>query len=267
MYRKRLNPKLNHILVILMCCVLFSCRTSDKVVYFQNAGGVTNENAPVFAGIVIQPKDVLSIIISSKDPQLAMGLNLPMQSYQAGSDERSSSYTQRLLGYLVDMEGNIDFPSLGKLKVSGMTREQLAAKIQQDLREEILNDAIVNVEFMNFRISVLGEVSRPGTYESPNDKITILEALGRAGDLTIYGKREDVLVLREQNWVHQYIRVDLLSAKIYESPAFYLQQNDVVYVSPNTTMSARSQINENKMLSIWISMASVLTSLAFIIFR
>jgi len=250
-----------------MCCALVSCRSTEKIVYLQDVTEKTTVSLDVYSGIRIQPKDILSIIVSSKSPFLVIPYNLPLHAYQAGSDATSVSYTQRLLGYMVDVEGNIDFPQYGKLKVTGLTREQLAEILQNIIREGIVNDAIVNVEFMNFRISVLGEVSKPGTFDLQNDKITIFEALGRAGDLTIYGKRDDVLVMREQNGVINYYRVDLRSARIHHSPVYYLQQNDVVYVSPNPTMAARTQVNENKSLGIWISLASFLTSLAVIIFR
>ena len=171
------------------------------------------------------------------------------------------------MGYLVDMNGEIDFPALGKLKVIGLTREELSNMIKQRLiTEDIIKDAVVTTELMNFKISVLGEVRIPGTYSLQDDKITIFEAIGRAGDLTIYGKRDDILVMRrEPNDVIKYYRVNLLSTSIIDSPVFYLQQNDVVYVSPNNTVAARSRINENRTVGVGISFASLFVNLAVLL--
>ena len=254
--------------VILMCCVLVSCQASKKVVYMQDADDGTTEKIAISQGIVIQPKDILNIIVSSRYPDLAMSFNLPTYSYQAGSARESYSYTQRTLGYKVDMEGNIDFPIFGVIKVAGLTRDELAIMIKNRLIDEnLIRDPIVTTDFMNFRISVLGEVRNPGTIDLLEDRISLLEAIGRAGDLTIYGRRDNILVRREQNGTVDYYRVDLRSAAFSQSPAYYLQQNDVVYVEPNRTNTARSEINENKSLSIFISLASLLMSLAVLIIK
>jgi len=259
---------MNRVCVILLCCVLASCRTQEKIVYFQDAVDRATENIPVYQGIVIQPKDIISIVVSSKIPELALSYNLPLHSYIAGSTSTSSSYSQRLLGYLVDAEGYIDFPGLGKLKVAGMTRDQLSEMIKKNLIDEgLINDPIVNTEFMNFKISVFGEVANPGTFDIQDDKITIFDAIGRAGDLTIYGKRDDVLVQREQNGVVTYYRLDLRSTAIIHSPAFYLQQNDVIYVTPNKVVAARSRINENRTLGVGISLASLVTNMIVLFLR
>jgi len=257
---------MNRILVILLCYVLASCRSSEKIVYLQDVGTRSTEEIAAYSGISVQPKDILSIVVSSPYADLVATLNLPLSSFQAGSDATSSSYSQRLLGYLVDLEGNIDFPSLGKIKVEGKTREGLSSMIKGLLQQDsLIRDPIVNVEFMNFKISVLGEVRYPGMFNLQHDRITIFEAIGRAGDLTIYGRRDNVLVTREQNGVIENFRVDLRSSEVYRSPVYYLQQNDVVYVSPNEVVAARSRINENRSLGIWISVASFLASLATLI--
>ena len=257
---------MNYKYLILICCALVSCKTSEKVVYMQDAFDKRMKTIDVYEGIVVQPKDMLSIVVSSKDPELAQSFNLPLQTYQAGSATTSYGYSHRLLGYMVDLEGNIDFPTLGKLKVVGLTREQLADMIRQKLvRSGLILDAIVTVEFGNFKISVLGEVRSPGTFTLVDDRITILEAISRAGDLTLYGKRDNVLVRREQEGKIAFHRVDLRSKALFDSPVYYLQQNDVVYVQPNNTMIARSRINENRSLNVWISLASFLTSVTILI--
>ena len=261
MYRKFL---------VLLCCVLMvSCSASKNVMYMQDAVDHAAERVGVNLGIVIQPKDILSIVVSSRDPKLAIELNLPLHSYQAGSTVASSSYNQRLLGYLVDMEGNIDFPILGRLKVTGMNREQVSEMIKQRIiNNGLIFDPVVVVEFMNFKISVLGEVRNPGMFTLQDDKITILEALARAGDLTIYGRRDNILVQRhEQSGVVNFYHVDLRSVDLIHSPVFYLRQNDIVYVSPNNTVAARSRINENRSLGVGISIMSLLINLAILILK
>jgi len=235
----------------------------------QDALNKTTDTVTVNQGIVVQSKDILSIVVTCIIPDLAISLNLPLYSYQAGSTTAAASYSQRMLGYLVDTEGCIDFPVLGRLKVAGLTREQLSEMIKQKIIENgLIKEPIVNVEFMNFKISVLGEVRNPGTFNLADDKITILEAIGRAGDLTIYGKRDNVLVQRrEQNDIIMYYRVDLRSADLVHSPAFFLRQNDVVYVSPNNTVAANSRINQNRTLGVSINLASFLTNIVLLIYN
>lgn len=252
----------NHMVGVLLCCIMVSCNTAKKIVYMQDApDGMTKETG-AYAGIVVQPKDILSIMVSSKNPELAMGFNLPLQQYQAGSSEAVSSYQQRQIGYQVDMEGNIDYPVFGKLKVAGLTREQLSSMLKQMfIQEGQILDAIVTTEFMNFKVSVLGEVRAPGTFTISDDRITLLEALGRAGDLTVYGRRDNVLVRRETGGQTAFHRVDLRTEALVTSPVYYLQQNDIVYVEPNETASVRSRINENRSVNVWISLASLMVSL------
>jgi polysaccharide export outer membrane protein len=234
----------------------------------QDTADSAIEKLGVNAGIVIQPKDVLSIVVSSQNPELAMGFNLPLLTFQAGSTQTASSYSQRLLGYSVDVEGNIDFPILGKLKVAGLTRDQLSEMIKQTLiRENLIRDPIITTEFLNFKVSVIGEVRSPGTFTLDDDRVTILEALGRAGDLTIYSKRENVLVRREIDGIVSFHRVDLRSKVLLNSPVYYLQQNDVVYVEPNKTRAGQSRINENRSMGMWISLASLLTSMAVLFLK
>ena len=254
--------KISRRFIILLCCMLVSCNTSQKIVYMQDAvSGITNKTVS-YMGIVIQPKDVLSIVVNSKDPELAVGFNLQMFPSTTGG---YSSYMDRL-GYQVDLDGNIDFPILGKLKVAGLTREQVSSMIQEQISSEgLIKDAIVTTEYMNFKVSVLGEVRNPGTFSLTDDRITILEALGKAGDLTIYGRRDNVLVSREKEGRVIFYRVDLRTEALLTSPAYYLQQNDVVYVQPNNTVIARSRINENRSVSVWISIASLLTSLTILL--
>jgi len=170
------------------------------------------------------------------------------------------------LGYLVDMKGEIDFPILGKIKVAGLSREQLIERLKQRLvQEDLISEPFITVELLNFQVSVLGEVASPGTFTITGDVITILQALGKAGDLTIYGKRDNILVQREENNMIYYHRIDLRHSSLIHSPVYYLQQNDVVYVDSTNARAAQSRINENRSMSMWVSLISILLSVTMFI--
>jgi polysaccharide export outer membrane protein len=213
--------------------------------------------------MIINQDDLLAIMVNSKDPELALPFNMPMVSYQLGSQ---SAPQQRVLGYLVDKEGNIDFPILGNLKVAGLTRMQLTSLIKNRLiNEDLIKDPIITVQFLNFTVSVMGEVARPGSFTINSDRVTLLEALSMAGDLTIYGKRNRVAVIRETNGKRTVLFHDLRSSDIFESPCYYLQQNDIVYVEPNKARAGQSEINQNNSVSVWLSAVSILASVAALI--
>lgn len=259
-----------NLFVIVFLFVLASCKTYEKINYMQDVRVDTPVEVSVNQGIRIQPQDMLSIVVSSKTPELAMIFNLPVVSYQAGSEVVSGAGTQRLLGYVVDNNGEIDFPVLGKIKVAGLTRWEVQEYIKKTIIDAgLMKDLVVTVEFMNFKISIMGEVNSPGTYTINGDKVTLLEALSMARDLTIYGKRDGVYVVREENGVRTTYNVDLRSVSLFDSPVYYLRQNDVVYVEPNKVRAGQSTINENslKSVSLWISIGSFLTSLAVLIFK
>ena len=241
-------------------------QTYKQINYIQDVQKDTLMAMGINRGIVIQPQDQLSIVVSSRTPELAIQFNLPITSYQAGSEIVSSAgANQRLMGYVVSNEGEINFPVLGTILVAGKTRWEL----QNMIRDQIaaggyIKDPIVTVEFMNFKISVLGEVTSPGTYSISGDKITIFQALALARDLTIYGKRDAVEVIREQNGQRKIYVLDLRDSDIFQSPGYYLQQNDVVYVVPNSVRAGQSTINENylKSANFWMSLASIGVTMA-----
>ena len=171
--------------------------------------------------------------------------------------------------YSVDSDGNIDIPVLGKVNVLNCNREQIASKIKQMLTEGgLVNDAVVIVEFDNLYFSVMGEVANPGRFDIKHDRITILDALSMAGDLTINGKRQNIIVWREEGDQYKAYRVDLTSARdLYSSPVFNLQQKDIVYVEPNDTRKRQSTVNGNtvRSTSFWVSVASLITSITVMI--
>lgn len=249
-------------LPLCLLALLSSCTAPKEVLYFQDIDRLKQEAIAREYEVKIRPDDLLGIIVTGKDQEVVLPFNLPVTSYQIGE-----TYTQqRLAGYLVDPAGDIDFPFLGKLHVAGLTRTEVTELIKDRLSgEDLLKDPVVTVQFLNFKVSVMGEVARPGTFDITGDRVTLLEALSMAGDLTIYGRRDRVAVIREENGERTVRYHDLRSSDIFESPCYYLQQNDVVYVAPNDIRTGSSRINSNNSASVWLSAVSVLASIASLI--
>ena len=257
-------PSFRFFLLLALALAAASCSTYKKINYLQDVQVDTALTMVANQGIVIQPQDMISIVVSSRNSELARIYNLPVVTYQAGSEVSAlNSYNQRLIGYTVDNDGCIDFPELGKIPVAGMNRWQLAEDLKARLAD-VVKDAVVTVEFLNFKISVTGEVTSPGVFNIQGEKITLFEALNLAKNLTIFGRRDGVYVIREQNGQRTIYQVDLRTVDMFNSPAYYLQQNDVVYVEPNRVRAGQSTINENniKSVSIWVSIGSFLTTIA-----
>ena len=259
--------------------LLSSCHASKDVVYFQDfTPGVSEVQMTSSPAIKVGPEDKISIIVSCRDPQIAMLFNLPTVSMQFNQVSTTSSgsgsstgQSQGVSGYTVDSNGEIDFPVLGKLKVAGMDREEIAAFIKGELlRQNLVKDPVVTVEYMNLCVSILGEVNQPGRFSIDRDHVTLLDALSMAGDLTIYGNRKKVMVMRQEDGKQRVYGVDLTSGEyVYTSPAYYLRQNDVIYVEPNSMKARQSTVNGNNVrsTSFWLSLASFLTSIAVLVFR
>ena len=244
--------------------LLASCSATKTISYFQDLQPGESEltiKEPV--EITIQPKDKISILVNSQDPRLTNMFNLPIISQQIGT-ENSNNQNRGLAGYTVNKKGCIDFPVIGEIKVKGMTREDVATYIKNELvSQDLIKDPVVTVEFMNLTISVMGEVKTPGRYNIDRDHLTVLDALSMAGDLTIFGNRENILVLRQEDGKQRVYGINLSQAgNIYSSPGYYLQQSDVVYVEPNDTRKRQSTVNGNNVrsTSFWVSIASLLTS-------
>ena len=261
-------------LLVVWLVLLTSCNSTKEVLYFQDLkpGDSLTVTAEALA-LKVRPQDKISIIVNSRDPQLMALFNLPRVSKLIGSvgtaSSSLSSSGQDVLGYTVDKNGEIDFPVLGKIYVAGKTREEIAEYIKGELkRENLVKDPVVTVEYMNLCVSVLGEVNAPGRYGLDRDKNTILDVLGMAGDLTINGNRTNVMVLRQDGNTQRVYGIDLTSGSdIYSSPAYYLQQNDVVYVEPNEMKARQSTVNGNtvRSTSFWISLTSLAMSVALFI--
>ncbi len=262
-------------LAIALLIVLTSCGAPKNIRYFQDlaADSVTIERAVVQAkGITIEPNDRVSIVLNSKDPELSNLFNLPIVSNRVGMiSSPYSNQNQAVSTYVVDTQGTIDFPVLGKVMIGGLTRHEAAGLIKGKLLEQhLVKDPVVTVEIINLFVSVMGEVAKPGRYNVDRDKLTVLDALAMAGDLTIFGKRDNVLVLRVEDGKQLTYHLDLRSGeRLLHSPAFYLKQNDVVYVEPNNFRARQATVNGNNVLStsFWISLASLATTVAVLIFR
>lgn len=260
--------KIKYIAYLVACMAVFltACTSTQKIIYLQDVVPLKQQEIEQKYEVIIHSDDLLAIMVNSRDPELALPFNMPMVTYQLGA--LGSSGQQRVLGYLVDTNGNIDFPILGEIHVEGMTRMQLTELIKNKLIEgDLIKDPIVTVQFLNFKISVMGEVGRPGSFTISGDRITLLEALSMAGDLTIYGRRDRVGVIRENDGKRTILFHDLRSAEIFNSPCYYLQQNDIVYVEPNKAKSGQSSINQNNSIGVWVSVISLLTTIAVLIFK
>lgn len=250
------------IIPLFLILFLFSCAPRKDIVYYQDINGGTAVEKSTSYEIKIQPDDLLMIIVSAEDPEIAMPFNLASISTQSPGKLDASGGQQTMQLYLVDAKGTIDFPIIGKLKISGMTRSEVLQLLQQKIGVFIKNP-IINLRIMNFKVSVQGEVNTPGTYPVASDRITLIEALTMARDLTIYGKRDNILIIREIDGMKSYNRVDITKAEFINSPFYYLAQNDVVYVEPNKTKINGATIGPNT--GVIISITSILITLITLI--
>ena len=253
--------------------LLFACSTPTNIAYIQAVREGTVLTPPSASAIRLKPMDQISIIVSCRDPQVAAMFNLPTYTRRIGEQSNLSanlgSNTNGMSGYTVGSNGAIDFPIIGEVIIAGLTREQAADLIKERLVDsKQIKDPVVTVEFMNLGFSVLGEVVRPGRYAIDRDRFTVLDALSRAGDLTIDGQRENVTLLRNEGGRDEVYQINLLNAQsLYSSPAFYVQQGDIIYVTPNERRQRESTINGNtiRSTSFWISLSSLATSVAVLV--
>lgn len=256
-------------LITISCCALLTGCKAPQISYFQDIQPGTEAIVSTPQSIRIQPGDKLSILVSSKNPELAYLYNLPIVGhYQASVSNASPSFSQ-IASYAVDEDGNINFPILGKMHIANMTRSEVAQYVRNQLvNTNQVKDATVTVDFLDLYFSVMGEVKSPGQFVIDKDQITLIDALSRAGDLTIFGRRDNVLVTRQENDKRITYRIDLTNAKqLYASPAFYLRQNDIIYVQPNSKRARESTAVGNTFTqpTFWVSVASLLLSVAILI--
>ncbi|MFR2352826.1 polysaccharide biosynthesis/export family protein [Bacteroides ovatus] len=258
---RRLNER--NLWLLLLPFLLTACQSYKKVPYFQNVEVVNGvEQQESLYDAKIMPKDLLTIVVSCTNPELAIPFNLTVAS-NAGMAVSNSSYvtTQPVLQpYLVDNDGNINFPVLGELKLGGLTKREAEQLIIDKLKPYMKETPIVTVRMVNYKISVIGEVTRPGTFTISNEKVNLLEALAMAGDMTVYGLRDNVKLIREDaNGKQQIVTLDLNKAETILSPYYWLQQNDIIYVTPNKAKARNSDVGNST--SLWFSATSILVSI------
>jgi polysaccharide biosynthesis/export protein len=247
----------------LLCLVIFftisSCALRTKMVYMQD--DIKSESINTFYSPVIKANDLITITISSINQESVQVFNLPNTNLQTNVGYTVGSPAPN--SYLVDQNGQINLPVIGKLDVGNKTRDEIVLLLESKVKDYV-DAPIINVRIANFKITVLGEVAKPGTYTIPNEKISVLEALGLAGDLTIFGKRENVMLIREENGIKVKHQIDLTSSTFLTSDLFYLQQNDVLYVEPNRIKVNSSAINTSNAGLIISAVSLIVTTMVLI---
>ena len=256
------------VLLSVMTVLLASCGSVKNVAYLQNSDYIDLSRSEFLYDARIMPKDVLTITVNTVNPEASAPYNLIVRSTLTNTSSSVSTGGGSLQTYLVDNNGTIEFPVLGTLHVGGLSKSE-CEKMIHDKIMPYLNAAenpVVTVRMSNYKISVLGEVNRPGMFNVSNEKINILEALAQAGDLTIYGVREKVKLIRENaNGKKEIVNLNLNDAEIINSPYYYLQQNDIVYVEPNTVKARNSSIGQST--TLWLTSTSIMISIASLLYN
>lgn len=255
------------ILFSALSLTIVSCSQSKKVAYFQDISDSTNAvlTTAKYTDPAIQPDDILSVTVSTVDPDATKVINSGNSTTAATGMSATNTATQQLVtGYIVNKDGDINLPVMGRIHVAGLTTSQATDLITKDAKG-FFQDPVVNIRFSNFRVTVIGEVNRPATYVIPNQNVTILDAIGYAGDLTIYGRRRNILLLRKEGTEGKVraVRLDLTSTQTITSPYYYLRQNDVIYVEPTNGRVSDS----NAGLFRYISIASTIITVLVLVLR
>lgn len=250
-----MKRNLNSFTIIVVLLFLSSCVSREKIVYLQEKEGVSiNENIHVFEP-TLQIGDILNINVSTIDSESSVPFNLY---------ETASLSNPKPLTYLVNADGKINFPVLGDIKVAGFTTKEVTKELTNKLKEGYLKNPIVNLRLKNFKITVMGAVKNPGTFIVDNERISIVEAIGRAGDLDIKGKRNDIKLIREKDGERKIVTIDLTSQELFDSPYYYLSQNDIIIVEPNQSQRNSSIVGANTSI-IFSAIASIISIIALII--
>ena len=253
-----------HLLAALvMTALLAGCGSSEKIAYLQGTERMSAEEFAVATTLYdarIMPKDLLTVVVSATDPEAVRPFNLIMPTISQGITTSASTQGQ-LQTYLVDNNGQIEFPVVGMITVKGLTKREAEEKVKGLLATYLKEEPVVTVRFVNYKISVIGEVARPNTFTIQNEKVNVMEALAMAGDMTIWGRRDNVKILREDaEGNKRVIMMNLNDPYVIFHPDFYLQQNDVVYVEPNKVKAKNSEIGSAT--GIWLSATSIMISVA-----
>lgn len=249
---------------LLTVVLLASCSAQKRAWYIQDAQPFTTEQIVLNGQIRIKPLDRITVVVNSKNPELAVPFNAWSSFSSVSGMPSQSNGSQSLQVLTVDEKGMLGMPVIGQVEAAGKTRGELARAIEERISAEgYIKDPSVNVEFADMKIAIIGEVARPGYYDLTRDKISIFDALALAGDITVYGVRNEVIVTRETDGVRSIQYIDLTSKEAFDSPAFYLQQNDVVYVKPNKYKAQTGEISQNR--NFYLSLAATAISVATLI--
>jgi polysaccharide export outer membrane protein len=246
--------------LLLIVAFLNSCASRQDVAYFQDEKIANFTQPKLFYDLIYQPNDMLTIDVTALDPETVRPFNLASVPYSVSLlDSRTN---MRMQTYIVDKNGNINFPVLGKVKIGGLTRQEATDLLESNISKYV-KDPLVNIRITNFTITILGEVNNPGSFIIQDEKVTLAEAFGLAGDLSIYGKRDNILLIREIEGIKKFSIIDLTSVRSLSASTFGLKQNDVIYVEPNNAKIRASSYNQNN--SVLISAIGTLTSVAALI--
>lgn len=268
---KRGQQSLFALIIAVLALSLGSCTSYKNVAYFRNIPDTLRQATPysapanAYRDILVKADDILQVDIQTIDPRTneMMGRSTGVSFNSQPSSSASAAIADKT-GFLVDKEGYIDIPLAGRVKVGGLTTDQIREAVRVKAAV-YYKEPVVNVRFSNFRIVVLGEVARPATYTLPNERVNLLDAIGMAGDLTIYGKRENVLLIREEGGERKYVRFNLNSTDIFNSPYYQLHQGDVVYVEPNKSRAAGSDATQARNFALASTVAGVLGTISSVL--
>ena len=262
------NLKFLHCLILALPLLLSGCGSVKNVAYLQNSDSINFDNSRFLYDARIMPKDQITISVNTTTPEASLPFNLLLQNAYTQGRTLSTGASGTLMPYLVDNDGYINFPIVGRLHVGGLTKAEAEKLVVEKIRPYMAEteNPVVTVRMSSYSVSVLGEVARPGSFQVSREKITILEALAQAGDLTIYGVRDKVKLIREDaTGKKQIVTLNLNDANIVNSPYYYLQQNDVVYVEPNNVKAQNSKVGQTT--TLWFSATSILISLTSLLYN
>lgn len=252
--------KKNIVSLLVLLLLLSSCASRKDLVYYQDIDSVQMNNSTYQS--LLQPDDLLTIIVRGENPEAVVAFNMPNISYN--TNDQVGVEIQRLFTYLIDSENTINFPVIGKIKLGGLSRVDAEKALVKEISKYVINPKI-DLRILNYKITVQGEVNKPGTYPITSERVTVLEALSIAGDLTVYGKRNNIMLLREENGAKKVVRMDLTKADFINSPYYYLRQNDVIYVEPNKTKINGAAVGPNT--GIILSAVSLLVTVIALTIR
>lgn len=249
-----IKQQANYKLLYFLILILTSACSKRNLVYFSDMPQSAEQSSPIknYVAPKIQPDDVLSIAVSSLNAESNVLFNNILLPATGSTNVIADKINE---GYLVDKNGFINFPVIGKIALAGLTKEEATEKMTDLIKTQVKNP-IVNLRFLNFKVTVIGEVSKPATFTVPSEKINVLEALGLAGDMTTYGRRETVLIIREKNGVRTTSRLNLNNKEVLNSPYYYLQQNDIVYVEPANKVKVADTAPGNRFIGVWSALIS-----------